>query len=743
MKTNYLKSFGAVLFMCASVQAQNPTTSIANWKNNANGAYTIIHDDYGDTGVDGIWQYADTIAFNRGLRFTFGAIANSCEQPRNVNGYSSPYDYALQVMINQHGHEIMNHSHTHDCAVGNAGWTPCDMQVGWGQDVNSANFFTQLNTAHNSIASAVGFDPVYYIFPYDRFTHDANDRLKTLGYIGSRTGWSSPNPGDAPFIRSGYNNNDPDNILPDNDGFFRNGVQVFDDADANLSDNGQLSELNGTVNQAINDGEWCNRELHNVGPTGWGNVSINAYRAHLDYVKDRVDNGELFMAPASEILTYLFQKAKFSAASSYSAQEDKITVTFSEINPQINVDAATYLNDLVYKTSLTFNVDLDGLTGTWTVWQDGNQINDFKVENGVLTFNAYPHEGEVEILRNGGNTNTPPYVDNSPNIQNLVKGFSPYQMDLTNIFEDLQTSDANLIYTYSGNTNIQVSISNGIATISADNSYSGNETVYFEVEDEGGLTIGVDIDFVVDDPFANQTPYGGTAISIPGRIEAENFDEGPEGAAYNEEFSQYEPNESSNPYRTDHPVDIEDNQNGGYCVGYTVAGEWLEYTIDVQTDAYYTVTFSAAEVDLGGSNGSFRILVDNAEVVPETAMEFTSGWYDFASVQYDQSVMLTSGTHILRIEVINNDANLDYVDILTAPVSSSDILKPNHLVYPNPATDQIRISGVFTNAFIYNTSGQLVKTTNQHATDVSTLEAGLYIVRFEGSNEITRFVISK
>jgi hypothetical protein len=609
--------------------------------------------------------------------------------------------------------------------------------------VNSANFFQQLNTAHASIANAVGFDPVYYIFPYDRFTHDANDRLKTLGYIGSRTGWSSPNPGDAPFVRSGYNNNDPANILPDNDGFFRNGVQVFDDYHAGLSDNGQLGVLNGTLDDAINNGEWCNRELHNVGPTGWGNVSINAYRMHMNYVKQRVDAGEVYMAPASEILTYLLQKAKYSTSANYSAQDDKITVSFPEINPQINVDPATYLNDLVYKTPITINVDLDGLTGTWTVWQDGNEITDFTIDNGVLTVNAYPHEGSVELIRNGGSTNTPPYVQNAPSTQNLVKGFAAYQIDLTNIFEDLQTSDANLIYTYSGNTNIQVSISNGIATISASANYSGNETVNFEVEDEGGLTVSVDIDFVVDDPFANQTPYGGNAIQIPGRVEAENFDVGDEGFAYNEEFNQYEPSPASNPYRTNHPVDIEDNQNGGFCVGYTVSGEWLEYTVDVQTEGYYTVTFRAAQVDLGGSEGSFRLLVNNQEIVPETSMQFTSDWYDFTNVQYGQSVYLTSGMHILRVEVLNSDANLDYIDILTAPTSVNDIVKPSHLVFPNPAHDVINISGTFTTAMIYNTAGQLVKTTQQKITEVSDLEAGMYIVRFEGSNEITRFVISK
>ena len=46
----------------ASLFAQNPTGYIATWKSDVDAAYTIIHDDYGAAVVDGIWQYADTIA---------------------------------------------------------------------------------------------------------------------------------------------------------------------------------------------------------------------------------------------------------------------------------------------------------------------------------------------------------------------------------------------------------------------------------------------------------------------------------------------------------------------------------------------------------------------------------------------------------------------------------------------------------------------------------------------------------
>ncbi|MFO7867821.1 MAG: glycoside hydrolase family 11 protein, partial [Bacteroidales bacterium] len=83
--------------------------------------------------------------------------------------------------------------------------------------------------------------------------------------------------------------------------------------------------------------------------------------------------------------------------------------------------------------------------------------------------------------------------------------------------------------------------------------------------------------------FAPQTPYGGSPHPIPGIIEFEEFDEGGNGNAY------YDTNEGSEvengpDFRTDEDVDIEncEDTEGGYNLGYTMAGEWLEYTVDVE-----------------------------------------------------------------------------------------------------------------------------------------------------------------
>lgn len=72
-------SFAFILILLANVAYTQPNVSISTWKNQANGAYTIVHDDVGDFAVQGVLTHADTMAFNRGIKLTFGIITSSCE----------------------------------------------------------------------------------------------------------------------------------------------------------------------------------------------------------------------------------------------------------------------------------------------------------------------------------------------------------------------------------------------------------------------------------------------------------------------------------------------------------------------------------------------------------------------------------------------------------------------------------------------------------------------------------------
>ena len=83
-----------------------------------------------------------------------------------------------------------------------------------------------------------------------------------------------------------------------------------------------------------------------------------------------------------------------------------------------------------------------------------------------------------------------------------------------------------------------------------------------------------------------EAPYGGTAAAVPGTVQAENYDTGGQGVAYNVTAV----NGSANSYRSD-GVDLEatTDSGGGYDVGWTATGQWFKYTVNVATAGTYTL----------------------------------------------------------------------------------------------------------------------------------------------------------
>ncbi len=95
-----------------------------------------------------------------------------------------------------------------------------------------------------------------------------------------------------------------------------------------------------------------------------------------------------------------------------------------------------------------------------------------------------------------------------------------------------------------------------------------------------------------------QTPYAGSPIPIPGRIEAEDYDSGGEGIAYHD----VDASNNGGKYRSD-GVDIENTSDagGGYNVGWIRNDEWLEYTVDVAEDGDYDFDVRVASSSAGGT----------------------------------------------------------------------------------------------------------------------------------------------
>ncbi|EOD5129225.1 tandem-95 repeat protein [Vibrio parahaemolyticus] len=113
----------------------------------------------------------------------------------------------------------------------------------------------------------------------------------------------------------------------------------------------------------------------------------------------------------------------------------------------------------------------------------------------TLTDGALTDQATVNVTVNA--VNDTPVVESNLADQTLAEDFTPYTIDLNTAFSDVDNVDGELTFSVSGNSNVLVSIENGIATISPTADWNGSETLTFTATDPSGESISQRVDFTV------------------------------------------------------------------------------------------------------------------------------------------------------------------------------------------------------------------------------------------------------
>lgn len=257
---------------------------------------------------------------------------------------------------------------------------------------------------------------------------------------------------------------------------------------------------------------------------------------------------------------------------------------------------------------------------------------------------------------------------------------------------------------------------------------------------------------------------------IPGRIYAANYDFGRYNSAYyDKDYQNVTFNGVWNQgwiYRND-GVDVQtcaDMGGLGYNVGWMENGEWMKYSVNVDSSGNYSVTFRVA----GTGGGKIRLSIDDVNITPELYVTNTGDWQKWMSFKYS-SVHLSAGKHTLKIMVSQAGYNLYYVDFeylnssIEKPYNSSSpiTLYQNQ---PNPFSSQTSICidlscPQILSLDIYSVSGILVKTLATKEKCLSqttytwdgtdnqncTVESGIYyyVLKCEGEIFTKKMVLSK
>src|SRR5439155_1269997 len=157
------------------------------------------------------------------------------------------------------------------------------------------------------------------------------------------------------------------------------------------------------------------------------------------------------------------------------------------------------------------------------------------------------------------------------------------------------------------------------------------------------------------------SPFYGRAFTIPGSFEAEDFDRGGEGVAYHDNV----PGNAGGQYRPNEDVDIivsSDSAGGGYVVNNFETGEWLNYTVNVQTATNYDIEL---RVSSQFSTSAFHIEIDGQNVTGSVVVPNTGNWNTFQWVG-KQGIALTAGQHVLKFFADQQYFNLNSVAVTVA-----------------------------------------------------------------------------
>ncbi len=160
-------------------------------------------------------------------------------------------------------------------------------------------------------------------------------------------------------------------------------------------------------------------------------------------------------------------------------------------------------------------------------------------------------------------------------------------------------------------------------------------------------------------------PY--TNLTVPGIIHATDYDLGRnlyayfdiDTGTYQTSTGTYKAWNSGWTDRND-GVDIEKNNDvlnsNGFDVGWTAPGEWMNYTVEVDSTAGYDMVIRYAGLN---AVTKMRFFIDNVDITSGVSIKTTGSWTTWDSLTV-ADVVLSKGTHVLKVQTVSSGCNLSY-----------------------------------------------------------------------------------
>jgi hypothetical protein len=199
---------------------------------------------------------------------------------------------------------------------------------------------------------------------------------------------------------------------------------------------------------------------------------------------------------------------------------------------------------------------------------------------------------------------------------------------------------------------------------------AGSQVLRLVMDTEGPTTATGNVNWIrVAASGGGGTPYGGTAVALPGTIQAENFNEGAAGVAYSDTTA----GNAGGQYRsTDVDIEASGDTAGGYDIGWVSAKEWLNYTVNVGAAGSYDLDVRVASAGVGGT---FHVEVNGVDKTGPLNVPNTGGWQTWTTIRRT-GVSLSAGSQVWRVVMDTNGAtgfvgNFNYFRLNAAAAAGS------------------------------------------------------------------------
>ncbi|MDD5688238.1 MAG: FG-GAP-like repeat-containing protein [Elusimicrobia bacterium] len=170
-----------------------------------------------------------------------------------------------------------------------------------------------------------------------------------------------------------------------------------------------------------------------------------------------------------------------------------------------------------------------------------------------------------------------------------------------------------------------------------------------------------------------------------------------EGVAYHDTTPGQE--DASNTYRPTEGVDVEacTDIGVGYDIGYTIVGEWLEYSVNVNQSGKYKIVLRTARGTTVDDMVHLSFIQNSATylVTPSVSLPGTGGWQVWVDTEVATDVTLNAGNQIMRLELDSSAAtycsNFNYIKLIrtsaeTINTVETPTISPSAGTYSNSVT---------------------------------------------------------